>query len=318
MELVRGFHNVRQRGGGCAVTIGNFDGVHRGHQALIARTRDLAREHGVPSCLVTFEPTPREFFSRDRQAVRISTFRGKLRDLERCGIDRVVVQRFGRDFASVDAERFVADLLVGKLGAKAVAVGDDFRFGSGRRGDLAMLQRLGAVHGFSAEGLPTLMHAGRRCSSSAVREALAAPDLALAHELLDHPYRITGHVRRGLQLGRKLGMPTTNIFLHRPPALHLGVYVVRARVGERTWSGVANIGVRPTLGITRCLLETHVLGEPGELYGQVMEVEFHRFLRDELRFDSLELLAAQMQRDKADAVAFWASQPSYFASDGGA
>ena len=306
MELIRGLHNLRASHRGCALTIGNFDGVHLGHQALITRTRELASGFSVPACVLTFEPTPREFFAGGSSTPRVSTFRGKMRALAEAGVDRVVVQRFGRSFAAYSAERFV-DELVDRLGVRAVAVGDDFRFGAGRRGDFGLLRDLGRARGFEAHRLETLVCAGQRCSSSALRAALGQPDLPLACTLLGRPYRLVGHVRRGLQLGRKLGMPTTNIFLHRPLALRLGIYVVRARVGDKQWNGVASVGVRPTLGFTRCLVETHVFDDPGELYGAVMEVEFHQYLREEQHFDSLELLAAQMQRDKADAVAFWLS-----------
>jgi riboflavin kinase/FMN adenylyltransferase len=307
MELIRGIHNLRDRHRGCVLTIGNFDGVHLGHQSLIAKTRELAQRHSVPACLLTFEPLPREFFAKDRTSPRVSTFRGKLCAIEEQGVDRLILQRFGRDFASWSAERFIDELLVQKLGVRAVAIGDDFHFGAQRRGDLAMLERAGKEHGFEAHRIDSIVRDGQRCSSSALREALAQPDLARAATMLGRPYRVVGRVRRGLQLGRKLGMPTVNVFLHRRLALRLGIYVVRARVAGRQWNGVASIGVRPTLGFTRCLLETHLFGEPGELYGAVMEVEFHHWLREERRFDSLELLAGQMQRDKADAAAYWAS-----------
>lgn len=305
MELVRGIHNLRDRHRGCVLTIGNFDGIHLGHQALIAKTRELAKKFSVPSALLTFEPLPREFFAKDRASPRVSTFRGKLCAIEEHGVDRVILQRFGPQFASWSAERFIEELLVNRLGVRAVAIGDDFRFGAQRRGDFAMLEQFGKRLGFEAHRIDSVVREGSRCSSSALREALAKPDLARAAVLLGRPYRVIGHVRRGLQLGRKLGMPTVNIFMHRRLALRLGVYVVRARIGDKQWNGVANIGVRPTLGFTRCLLETHLFGEPGELYGSVMEVEFHRWLRDERKFDSLELLAEQMQRDKADAVKYW-------------
>lgn len=307
MELVRGIHNLTAGHRGCVLTIGNFDGVHLGHQALIARTRELAQSLAAPSCLLTFEPLPREFFAHDRTGPRVSTFRGKLRALAETGIDRVILQRFGREFASWPAERFIDELLADRLGVRAVAVGDDFRFGAGRRGDFAMLRERGAAKGFAVHRIDSVVRDGERCSSSALREALGKPDLAAAATMLGRPYRVVGHVRRGLQLGRTLGMPTVNIFLHRRLALQLGIYVVRARIGERRWNGVASLGVRPTLGFTRCLLEAHLFGEPGQLYGAIMEVEFHQWLREERRFDSLELLAAQMQRDKAAAAAYWSA-----------
>lgn len=307
MELIRGFHNLRPQHHGCVLTIGNFDGIHRGHQALIARTRALADRFGVPAALLTFEPTPREFFARDTPPPRISTFRGKAAQIARLGIDRLIVQRFSHAFAGWSPEAFVRDLVVDRLGARAVIVGEDFRYGHRRAGDVAQLRAAGLAQGFEVEGIGTVREDEERCSSSALRLALGEPDLARAQRILGRPYSLLGRVRPGLQLGRTLDMPTCNIAIHRPPALRLGVYVVRARVAGRDWQGVASIGIRPTLGLTRCLLETHLFGEPGSLYGQVMEVEFCRFLRPEARFESLEALAAQMQRDKADAQAYFAS-----------
>lgn len=307
MELIRGYPNLRPAHRGCVLTIGNFDGIHRGHQALIARTVEFAHQHGVPAALMTFEPTPREFFSAGAPPPRISSFRGKVETLRRLGIERLIVQRFGRAFSAWSPQDFEQRLLVERLGVRALVIGDDFRYGHQRAGDLHSLEAAGRAAGFTVEGLGTVTADGERCSSTALRAALSEPDLARAERILGRPYSITGRIRSGLRLGRQLGMPTTNIALHRPPALRLGVYVVRARVAGRAWEGVASIGVRPTLGVTRCLLESHLFGEPGELYGQVMEVEFCRFLRPELRFDSLDELAAQMQRDKADAQAFFAS-----------
>ncbi len=305
MELIRGLHNLRPEHRGCVLTLGNFDGVHLGHRALIERAQALAREHAVPMALLTFEPTPREFFSPDNPPPRVSTFRGKAKVLQELGVERLVVQRFDRAFSSLTAEHFVRVLLHQRLGVKAVVIGDDFRFGHKRAGDLALLQQLGQALDFTAEGLGTILVGTERCSSTALRAALAEADLPRAEALLGRRYTITGHIRRGLQLGRKLGMPTTNIFLHRHPALRLGIYVVQVQVAGKAYDGVANIGVRPTLGNTRCLLESHLFGEPGELYGRIMDVTFRHFLRPEARFDSLDALAAQMQQDKADALAFF-------------
>lgn len=310
MELIRGIRQLRDPGPGCALTIGNFDGVHRGHQALIARTVELAKRHGVPAALLTFEPTPREFFCPGDRPGRISSLRAKLALLESLGIERLIIQRFDRAFSAIKAEAFVEDLLVRRLGVKAVVVGDDFRYGARRVGDVAQLTRLGQKHGFEVDGIGSVIVATQRCSSTAVREALAEPNLPLAAELLGRPYSITGRVRGGLKLGRELGMPTANINLFRLPALKLGIYAVRARCGQRRWDGVASLGVRPTLGLTRCLLETHVFGECGSLYGEEMEIEFVHYLRDELKFDGLDALAAQMQRDKRQAMDLLGSQAS--------
>lgn len=301
MELIRGLHNLRDRHHGCVLSIGNFDGFHRGHQALVSRLRQQAERQRLPAVVQVFEPTPREFFAPDRAPGRIATFRDKLKHLEQAGVNRVLCVRFNRRFAAMPAEQFVEEVLVGKLGVKAIVVGDDFRFGAERGGHLALLQRLGAQGGFTAEALGTVEVEGERVSSTAVREALAVPDLERAARLLGRPYTLSGRVRRGLRLGRKLGMPTVNLPMKRRPALHMGVYAVRARVAGQVWDGVASLGVRPTLERSACLLETHLFGEPGELYGAAVEVEFRKFLRAEQRFESLDALAAQMQRDGAEA-----------------
>lgn len=309
LELIRGLHNLRDAQRGCVITIGNFDGVHRGHQALIARTRELAHAHGVPSCVLTFEPTPREFFSQVPVG-RISSFRERLLLLDRYGVDRLIVQRFDAAFSRIEASAFIDELLLRKLGVRAVVVGDDFRFGARRTGDLELLRRAGIAQGFDVEGIGCVLAARERCSSTAVREALAVADLQRAALLLGRPFAMSGRVRHGLQLGRKLDMPTANINLVRRPALRLGIYAVRARIGERRWNGVASLGVRPTLGLTRCLLETHLFGDVGDVYGALLEVEFVRHLRDEVRFDTLDALAAQMQRDKAQAMDLLGAQPA--------
>ncbi|MBI2383666.1 MAG: bifunctional riboflavin kinase/FAD synthetase [Gammaproteobacteria bacterium] len=302
MELIRGLHNLRERHRGCVLSIGNFDGFHRGHQALIARLQEHAARAGLPPAVLTFEPTPREYFGRQGREGRVATFRDKLKALSRAGVARVLCVRFDRRFAAMPAECFVEDLLVARLGAKAVVVGDDFRFGAGRGGDIGLLRRMGERAGFVAESLGTVEEDGVRCSSSALRERLAVPDLDAAARMLGRPYALSGRVRPGLRLGRKLGFPTANVALRRKPALRLGVYAVRARVaGGPPRPGVANLGVRPTLGMSRCLLETHLFDNPGDLYGRELEVEFVRFLRAEQRFESLERLAEQIERDRRAA-----------------
>jgi riboflavin kinase/FMN adenylyltransferase len=308
MELIRGLHNLAPRHRGCVVSIGNFDGLHLGHQALIERLLALSRQHSVPSTVMVFEPTPREFFAPDSAPPRISGFRGKMRLLQRAGVDRVLLLRFDQRLANLDAVDFVQRIVVDGLGARAVVVGDDFRFGHKRGGDVALLQRMGAQAGFSVDGPGCIMLDGLRCSSTAVREALALPDLARADQLLGRRYRVFGRVRRGLQLGRKLGMPTANLMMRHNPALAHGIYAVKAYWPERPQGapGVASLGVRPTLGITACLLETHIFGGPLALYGVEMEIELWRYQRPQLRFDSLDALAAQMQADGEEARNFMA------------
>lgn len=303
MELIRGLHNLRERHRGCVLSIGNFDGFHRGHQALIARLKEHAVRAKVPAAVQIFEPTPREFFAPATAPGRVATFRDKLAQLENAGVERVLCVRFCKKFAAIPAQQYVEEVLVGRLGVKAVVVGDDFRFGAGRGGDLALLKQMGERLGFVAEAVDTVEIEGERASSTAVREVLALPDLARAQRLLGRPYALGGRVRRGQQLGRKLGMPTVNVPMRRHPALRMGVYAVRVRAGGRDWGGVANLGIRPMLERSGCVLEAHLFGEPGSLYGSAVNVEFVKFLRDEQRFESLDALAAQMQQDGAQARA---------------
>ncbi|MFT4047240.1 MAG: bifunctional riboflavin kinase/FAD synthetase [Solimonas sp.] len=306
MLLVRGIQNLPADWRGCALTIGNFDGLHLGHRALIERTRLRARELGLPLTVMCFEPTPREYFKPDGAPGRISNLRSKLADFEAAGVDVAVVQRFGKPFCSLSGLVFIERVIRGSLKARAVIVGDDFNFGAARSGDMSLLRAQGLEHGFSTETVASVTVDGERCSSTAIREALARPDLTRAAKMLGRPYRLLGHVRHGLKLGRELGMPTANLYLFRPPALRLGIYAVAARLrGEpRPWNGVAALGVRPTLGLTHVLLETHLFEPPGDIYGQHIDVEFRHYLRPELRFDSLDALKTQMHRDKLDAMAF--------------
>ncbi|QHS09912.1 bifunctional riboflavin kinase/FAD synthetase [Sinimarinibacterium sp. NLF-5-8] len=312
MTLIRGLHNLRAQDRGCVLTIGNFDGVHLGHQALIKRTVSLAQALGARAAVLSFEPTAREYFAPERAPRRIGTLRSKLCDLQALGVDQLIVQRFDQDFAQCSAQDFIDRHLCARLDIRGLVVGDDFRFGAQRRGDFALLQQAARARGFVLEGLGSVCLDAARASSTLVRDALAQPDLARAAQLLGRPYRMVGRVRGGLKLGRTLNMPTANVMLTRAPALRLGVYVTRLRrldgTDARALPAVSNLGVRPTLGMTRCLLETHVLNQSLDLYGAPVAVEFVQFLRAEARFDSLDALAAQMQRDKAAALAFFARQ----------
>lgn len=310
MELIRGLHNLRPEHRGCVLSIGNYDGVHRGHQALLARLRESATRLGLPATVLVFEPTPREYFAPAEAPPRVLTLRDKLAALAEQGVERVVIARFEARLAALTGIEFVQQVIVGQLGARAVVVGDDFRFGARRSGDFELLQQLGCEQGFEVGRLATLEVQGGRCSSTALRGLLAEARLSEAAQLLGRPYSIRGPVRHGLKLGRQLDMPTANISLRRTPPLPLGVYAVQAQVAgqERLWSGVASLGVRPTLGLTRCLLETHLFGQPGDLYGRLLRVDFRRYLRPELRFDSLDALKLQMHRDADDARAGFARE----------
>jgi len=307
---------------GCALTIGNFDGVHRGHQAMLALLRSEARHRKVPSCVLTFEPHPRDYFSRlagkpEAAPARIANLRDKLAELEHCGVDMVVLQRFDQRFASQSPDAFIHDVLRRGLGARYVLVGDDFRFGAKRAGDYAMLDAAGMQHGFDVARMMSYEVHGLRVSSSAVREALAAGDMARASALLGRPYTISGHVVHGRKLGRTLGFRTLNVrFAHAKPAA-MGIFVVRVTgLGGHSLPGVASLGVRPTVeDAGRVLLEVHCLDWPASLgteaaYGQPISVQLLHKLHDERKYDSLDILQAAIAQDTADARAWWARQPA--------
>lgn len=301
IELVRGLHNLRAGHRGCVLTMGKFDGLHRGHQALVERTAAEARRLGRPATVLSFDPSPREFFRPQQALPRISTLRDKLLGLAACGIDRLVLAQFDASVARIPPEEFLDRVLVGQLGMRVIVVGDDLRFGRDRAGGIELLRARAATLGYEVIALDTIAMGGERCSSSAVREALAATDFVRAERLLGHPYRVTGRVRRGLQLGRTLDMPTANIAVRKRLAIPLGVYAVRAQLGDRHWNGVASLGIRPTLNLTHCLLETHLFDTQVDLYGQLLQVEFCHFLRGEQKFASLESLKHQMHLDAVAA-----------------
>jgi riboflavin kinase/FMN adenylyltransferase len=294
-------HNLRPRHRGCVATIGNFDGVHRGHRMILDRLRVLAAEAGVPATLVTFEPQPREFFEGREVPARLTRLREKLCLLRDAGLERVLLLPFNERLAALSAQAVVDDILVAGLGVRHLLVGDDFRFGRGREGDFALLERAGREAGFAVEHLPTLEDDGERVSSSRVRDALASGDLALAERLLGHPYFVMGRVTYGRQLGRQLGVPTANVPLHRYRAALEGVFAVEVDgLGPRR-PGVANIGVRPTVDGREPLLEVHLFDYTGDCYGALLTTFFRAKIRDEWKFDSLDALKAQIARD-ADAA----------------
>ncbi|TDU31237.1 FMN adenylyltransferase /riboflavin kinase [Panacagrimonas perspica] len=301
IELVRGLHNLRPRHRGCALTVGKFDGIHLGHQVLLERTRDEARRAGVPAAVLSFDPSPRDFFHKDRAPPRISSLRDKLAALQHYGIDRLVLVRFDQCIANIPPKAFLEEVLLAKLGASALIVGDDLRFGRNRSGDIQYLRSRADELGYRVLAVDTIEVGGERCSSSAVREALSNTDFPRVERLLGRPYRVTGRIRKGLQLGRQLDMPTANISVRKRLAIPYGVYAVVAREGDRTWKGVASLGIRPTLNLSQCLLETHLFDTQVDLYGRVLEVEFRHFLRPELKFDSIDLLKKQMHEDATAA-----------------
>jgi riboflavin kinase / FMN adenylyltransferase len=318
MQIFRGIHHP-DVAPACALTIGNFDGVHRGHQAMLALLRSEAQHRGLPSCVMTFEPHPRDYFSAlagkpELAPARIATLRDKLSELQRCGIDQVVVLRFDKALATQPAEAFIDDVLVKGLGARYVLVGDDFRFGAKRAGDYAMLDAAGAKQSFDVARMNSYEVHGLRVSSSAVREALALGDMAQAAALLGRPYAISGHVVHGAKLGRNLGFRTLNLrFGHAKPAA-MGVFAVWVHgLSDQPVPGVASLGKRPTVDDSgRVLLETHCFEWPRELgleggYGKILRVELLHKLRDEARYDGLDALTAAIRQDTIDAQDFFAA-----------
>jgi riboflavin kinase/FMN adenylyltransferase len=302
-------HGSLQRAPGrCALTIGNFDGVHRGHRALVDRVAAKARELDLTSCVLTFEPHPREFFAGEAAPARLTRLRDKLELIAAAGVGRVHVARFDQSFAALPAQRFVEEELVRGLATRWLLVGRDFRFGAGRTGDYAALEAAGARHGFEVEAMPEVLFEGVRVSSSAVRAALKAGELSAAERLLGHPYTISGRVAHGPKLGRKLGFPTANIVLRRPPPLS-GIFVVEVEglaAGSR--SGVASLGRRPTVNpVPVPLLEVHLFDWDGDLYGEHLRVRFLKKLRDEQKYEGLEALKKAIARDARQAREYFAN-----------
>jgi riboflavin kinase/FMN adenylyltransferase len=286
-----------------AVTIGNFDGIHLGHQAMLARLTARAASVGAAPTVLTFEPHPREIFTPAAAPTRLTSLREKLEILRGLNVAHVHVCRFTKAFAALSAEDFVRRILVEGLKARYVLVGDDFRFGARRAGDFALLQRMGKEFGFEAEALHTVETAGQRASSTAVRDALAAGDMATAAQMLGRPYSISGRVVGGDKLGRKIGYPTANIQLkhNRPPVK--GIFAVHVQGLEQPdWPGVASLGTRPTVHTNgRPTLEVHLFNFDRSVYRKHLRVEFLHKLRDEAKFPSMEALIAQIDLDAKQA-----------------
>ncbi|WP_310643152.1 bifunctional riboflavin kinase/FAD synthetase [Limnohabitans sp.] len=323
MQIFRGFHHP-QLAKACALTIGNFDGVHRGHQAMLALLNNEARHRGVPSCVMTFEPHPRDFFAAqhsqpDLAPARIATLRDKFNELSACGVDQCVVLPFNHAFASQQPQAFIEEVLVKGLGVKYVLVGDDFRFGAKRAGDYAMLDAAGATQGFDVARMNSYEVRGLRVSSSAVRDALARGAMQDVAQLLGRPYAISGHVVHGRKLGRELNCRTLNLrFSHWKPAAS-GIFVVQVHgLADQPLAGVANLGIRPSLDPNdvnggRVLLETHCLDWPASLgaeggYGKIIRVELLHKLHDELKYDGLDALMQGIHKDCDDARAWLAAR----------
>ena len=298
--LVRGLHNLTEAHKGCALTIGNFDGVHMAHRAVLEQLRGAAA--GYPTMLMTFEPHPREYFSKETSPHRLTTLAEKLYRLQHTSLDYVLVARFRQQLATLEADRFVSEVLVDKLGVKVLVVGDDFRFGRGGQGDYTLLEKHAAKSGFEVYRQRTHEYEGRRISSTWVRECLSDGDIGKANLLLGEPYCIQGRVAHGRQLGRTIGFPTANINLsaHPPPISGVFAVLVHGLDGPPK-PAVANLGRRPTVRGSGVTLEIHLFDTDLNLYGKRLRVELVERLREERKFDSLDALKAQIAADAQKA-----------------
>ena len=298
MELIRGIQNLRPEHHGCVATIGNFDGVHLGHQAVVGQLAEKGSELNLPTLVMVFEPQPLEVFKGNQAPARLTRFREKLRALARFAVDRLLCIRFSSSFAQMSAESFIKDILVNGLGVRYLVVGDDFRFGAGRKGDFEMLQRAGKEYGFEVANLHSFRIGGERVSSTLIRQALAAGSMENAEKLLGRPYRMCGRVAHGDKIGRTLGIPTANIYLHRKVSPVQGIYVVEVfGLKGEPLQGVASVGNRPTVGGTKPLLEVYIFDFNDDIYGKYLNIDFLHKIRDEKKFESLDELKKWIEDD---------------------
>lgn len=297
MELIRGLHNLRPRHRGCVLTIGKFDGVHKGHQAVLANVQQQARQLGLPATVMVFEPQPEEVFTPDKAPARLSTLAEKYRLLAAQHVDRLLCVRFNQAFASQQAQTFIEDLLVDRLGVRFLVVGDDFRFGQSRQGDFAMLTEAGQKHGFEVVSTQSFRVDDCRISSTAIREALDKGDFEKAETMLGRPYSIRGRVVHGEKKGRTIGFPTANVLLKRFRTPLKGVFAVKVAYQDKMYHGVANVGSRPTLNGKQVQLEVHIFDFEHSVYGHTIEVFPCYKIRDEKKFASFEQLKTQIHND---------------------
>lgn len=307
-KVIRGFHNLPKNATGCVATIGNFDGVHLGHQAVLSQLAMKGDTLNLPAVVITFEPQPNEFFAPEHAPARLTRFREKVETFRCFSIQQLCVLRFNQQLAEMSADQFIQRLLVSGLNVKYLVVGDDFRFGKARQGDFKMLQQAGQKYGFEVVNMHTFQLAESRVSSTRIREALISGDLKLAETLLGRPYRMSGRVAHGDKRGRTIGFPTANIHLHRKNAPLNGVFAVQMfGIKGEPVKGVANIGVRPTVDGGKAILEVHLFDFSAEIYGEHVQVHFLYKVRDEQRFDSLEALKSQIGKDCDTARRFFAA-----------
>ncbi|WP_371414918.1 bifunctional riboflavin kinase/FAD synthetase [Hydrogenovibrio sp. JE_KL2] len=306
MQLIRGLHNLDRVSHafqkGCVLTIGNFDGVHLGHQQILDQVAADAAAAGLPSIVMLFEPLPIEFFAPEKAPVRLMNLREKLDAFGNTHVDYVLVCRFDERFAQMSANAFVEELLLERLNVKQLVVGDDFRFAKNREGSFQTLVDSGKKHGFVVDDMSTLLHQGERVSSTRIRQALAAHDLDLVQHLLNKPFYFKGRVIHGKQLGRQLGFRTLNLNPKRLQMPVEGVYTVYVSgLADEDWPGIANIGVRPTVDGLRPSIEVHLFNWTKDIYGCHVGVKLHQFIRSEMKFDSLDALKDQISKDVQQA-----------------
>lgn len=308
MRLIRGLHQLEPLRHGCVLTIGNFDGLHLGHQRVIQRVAEHGKRLGLPTAVMVFEPQPLEFFLGDHAPSRLTRLREKAIQFAKLPIDELLVLPFNRTLADYDAEHFIQNILVDKLNVKHLVIGDDFHFGKARRGNFALLQHRGQQYGFSVEATDSFELEGLRVSSTLIRDALGEGDLTLARALLGRDYSVCGRVAHGDKRGRQLGFPTANLEMFRKNTPLIGVFAVTMTgLDGRELHGVANLGNRPTFyGVAKVVLETHLFDFNQDIYGRYVEVHFKAKLRDEMRFASFSDLQAQIAQDVAAAQAFFA------------
>ncbi|OOH85085.1 riboflavin biosynthesis protein RibF [Pasteurellaceae bacterium 15-036681] len=312
MQLIRGVHNLTTKSdlqSGCVLTIGNFDGVHLGHQQILNRLREKSAEFGLPSVVMIFEPQPREFFAKKQTnqtaPARLMRLRDKFHYLAKTGVDYLLCIRFNQEFAEQKPEQFIQNLLVEQLKVKYLSVGDDFHFGVKRSGNFETLQQAGKQFNFTVENSHSHCLGQNRISSSLIRKELQQDNLELAEKLLGKPYSIRGRVAHGNKLGRTIGFPTANIMLNRLVNPIQGVYAVKVETPQGRFNGIANVGNRPTINGTKPLLEVHIFDFAETIYGQAIEVNFLKKIRSEIKFESFEALKEQIEKDRIQAVEYF-------------
>lgn len=309
MQLLRGLNHLESLAQGCVLTIGNFDGLHLGHQNVLNRLAQTAQEHQLPSVALIFEPQPLEYFLADHAPARLTRLREKAIQFAKSPVDMVLVLPFNRSLADIDAEQFISDILVNKLKVRHLVIGDDFHFGKARRGNFALLQSKGLQYGFSVENSPSFEVNGLRVSSTLIRDALLEGQLDQAKALLGRDYSVCGRVAHGDKRGRQLGFPTANIEMRRKNIAMSGVFAVTlSGLDNKLYQGVANLGTRPTIdGQSRAVLETHLFDFKDTIYGRYVEVHFKARIRDEMRFSSLDALQHQIEQDVVTAKHYFSN-----------